>query len=414
MVLEKFFKTNLTISLLLFLSLIIVINNFLRFFNNNAVYEFDSWLSNWQGGFVRRGLPGEFFFKLYDLFNIHPGWSVFIFVCILYFLFYLIFFNLIKKIELNKLFIFVIFSPIAFYFPVLNSKASGQKEIFFLCMLSIFCFFLPKIKKIHANFLMIIITLFVGLSHEGLIFYLFYLIIPFLLFFNFKNLKEIAYHLIPLLLIVLVLLFAAYYFRGTQQHVIDICNSVINYVNSECKNVGQIAALGFIPNLEWNVAFKESIGRYGNVYGLPVFPKYFVIYGVGFIIGFLPLIILLMKSKLTKYPIGILKIHPLVILFFPLLATAPIYYAGFDWGRYLHISYMSSIILIIFFLGNNIFNIEQKIKKNKDNIIIKFLFIISIIIYGFGWTVPICCELNFKPGITKGIERIIYYYNREN
>ena len=133
MTLKNFFKTNFTVSLLIILSLIIIINNFSRFFRNNSVFEFDPWFSNYQGGFVRRGLPGEFFFQIHEIFNIHPGWMIFIFVCILYFSFYLTFFHLVKKIKLDKLFTFAIFSPIAFYFPVLNSKATGHKDIIFLC-----------------------------------------------------------------------------------------------------------------------------------------------------------------------------------------------------------------------------------------------------------------------------------------
>ena len=63
--LKKFIKNNLTLSLLLVLSLIIIINNFFRFFQNNSVFEFDPWLSNYQGGFVRRGIPGEIFYQIY-------------------------------------------------------------------------------------------------------------------------------------------------------------------------------------------------------------------------------------------------------------------------------------------------------------------------------------------------------------
>ena len=409
MTLKNFFKTNFTVSLLIILSLIIIINNFSRFFRNNNAYEFDPWFSNYQGGFVRRGLPGEFFFQIHEIFNIHPGWMIFIFVCILYFSFYLTFFHLVKKIKLDRFFIFAIFSPIAFYFPVLNSKATGHKEIIFLCFFSIFCFFLPKIKKLHANYLMILITLFVGLSHEGLIFYSTYLIIPFLLIFNFKNFKEILFNLIPLLSVVLMLLFLIYYFQGTDQHVTDICDSVKNYVHSECKNVGQISLLA--SNLDTGLGFANWSGRYEGTYGLPLFPKYYIIYGIGFVFGFLPLAILYGRSKLIKSPMNLLKIHPLVILFFPLLITAPVYYMAVDWGRYLYISYMGSLIIIIFCLRNNIFYIRQKDSIIKDNMFVKFLFIISIIIYGFGWTVPICCELNFKSGISKVIERVVYYYN---
>ena len=127
--LKDFIRKNLTISSLIFLSLVIVIINFLRFFKHNSAYQFDPWLSNYQGGFVRRGLPGEFFYKIYELFNINPGLVAFIFVCLLYIFFYLNFFKLIKKIKFNRLYFFVILSPISFYFPILNSKATGHKEI---------------------------------------------------------------------------------------------------------------------------------------------------------------------------------------------------------------------------------------------------------------------------------------------
>ena len=207
------------------------------------------------------------------------------------------------------------------------------------------------------------------------------------------------------------MLFLTYHFHGTEKHVVEICNSVKNYVNTECQNVGQIAALGFISSLEWNVAFKEIIGRQNGVYGLPIFPKYYIIYGIGFIIGFLPLFFLFGNSKLNKSSFNFFKVKPLIILLFPFLMTSPIYYAGFDWGRYLYISYMSSLVTIIFYLKNNILYIREKTNKIQNNLITKYLFIILIVIYGFGWTVPICCELNFKPGISSVIKRVIYYYD---
>ena len=54
----------------------------IRFYNNNAHYEVQDWLINYQGGFVRRGIPGELFYQLYNFTGIHPGWMVFIFVSI--------------------------------------------------------------------------------------------------------------------------------------------------------------------------------------------------------------------------------------------------------------------------------------------------------------------------------------------
>jgi len=406
--LKNFFKKNSTISLLIVLSLIIVINNFFRFFQNKTAHQYEPWLSNYQGGFVRRGLPGELLFQIYELLNIHLGWMVFILVCFLYCIFYFTFFHLVKKIEFNKIFIFAILSPIAFYFPVLNSKATGQKEIIFLCFLSIFCFLIPKMKRAHANYLMIFIAIIVGLSHDGLIFYLTYLIIPFIILFKFDNLKDLFLSLLPIIFITIILCILIYIFRGSEQHVIDICNSIKLYSHPECETIGHISHLRF--SIEGNIVQKISVVE--DIFGISN-ERYFFIYTVGFIFGFLPLIILYGKSNLLT-SIANKKFHPLLILFLPLILSFPIYYLAADWGRYLYISYMSSLIIIFFCLSNNIFYIKQKIFFDKESKIVKILFILTIVIYGFGWTVPICCEKDFKPGISRAIKQVIYYYNKNN
>ena len=56
----------------------------------------------------------------------------------------------------------------------------------------------------------------------------------------------------------------------------------------------------------------------------------------------------------------------------------------------------------------------KKIKLSTKSFISKIIFVTLFIIYSFGWTVPVCCEKKFKPGIYKVIDRIIYYYNKEN
>jgi len=399
-----FFKRNFGISLLVFLSLLIILNNFFRFFQNKTLYQFLPWLSNYQGGFTRRGLPGELFFQMYDIFNIHLGWSVLIFVSFLYCIFYFSFLYLLKDLRLNKLLVFSIFSPLSFYFPVLNSKASGHKEIIFLSLLSIFCCILPKVKKVHANYIMLGISVFVILSHDGLLFYLTYLIIPFLLFYDFKNFKELFLNFLPIVLTVFSLTLLIYLFNGSEQHVNQICDSIQSYSNEGCREAGQIAFLKH--NIEYNILSRDAV-KVGNTY---VFSDYFKIYGIGFIFGFMPLIILYKKSKILNSVINY-KIHPLIFLFFPLVLSSPIYYMAADWGRYLFISYISSLIIIIFCFINKILIFEKNKIFYNDSKIKKFIFSFIVFIYCLGWTVPICCEKDFKLGIFNVINRIINYTN---
>ena len=168
--LKDFIRKNLTISSLIFLSLVIIIINFLRFFHNNSAYQFDPWLSNYQGGFVRRGIPGEFFYKLYQFFDLNPAILALVFVSLLSLFFYFYFLKILAQIKLNRLSIFSIFSPLSLYFPILNSKATGHKEIIFLFFLVIFCYYLPKIKnKKISLLLMLTIMIISGLSYEILL-----------------------------------------------------------------------------------------------------------------------------------------------------------------------------------------------------------------------------------------------------
>lgn len=399
-------KINYSILLFLFISLAILLNNFFRFFQNNTGYQFDPWLSNYQGGFVRRGLPGEFFYQIYNLFNIHPGWMIFIFVSTLYFFIYLNFYKLIKNINLNRLYLLIIFSPIGFYFPILNSKATGHKEVIFLFFLSLLCLLIPKFKKKQINYLIIFITIIIGLSYEVLIFYLIYLIIPYAYFYKFKDLKDLFLNLIPFFITSTILILLNFYFKGSEQQVADICNSIKQYVNSNCQVVGKIADLKL--SIEDHLV-QKSKWNYGQ-YSLYV--SYFKIYGIGFLISFLPLMIIYKKIKNNKFKFNHIKIHPLIILILPMFTLVPVFYMGADWGRYLYISYISSLFITFFFIKNNIFVFEEKFIPRIVNKIPKALFLILLMIYCFGWTVPICCEKKFKPGIINVIKKGIYYYDK--
>jgi len=234
-----------------------------------------------------------------------------------------------------------------------------------------------------------------------------YLIIPFVIFYKFRDFKDFFINLLPISITIFLLALLSYAYHGSEQHVLDICNSIKSYTNSKCETSGQISALKFALND--NIAQKSKL-VYG---GISVYPSYFIIYGIGLIFGFLPLAILYGKSKIL---VNILnqKISPLFFLISPLVLSLPIYYIAADWGRYLYISYMCSLIIIIFCVQNNILYIKQESSTQKDSFVRKTLFAILIIFYGFGWSVPVCCEKKFKGGIFQSLDKVIYYYKENN
>ena len=59
---NKMLKKNI-LKILIPISTIIIIINFYYFVSEKSLNQYADWLINYQGGFVRRGLIGEFFFS---------------------------------------------------------------------------------------------------------------------------------------------------------------------------------------------------------------------------------------------------------------------------------------------------------------------------------------------------------------
>ena len=80
------FNTLKYINLFLAISTIIIIFNFYEFVVEKSTMQYSDW-HYYQGGFVRRGLPGEIFYQLYNLTKIPLDLIVFVFVSSFYVLF---------------------------------------------------------------------------------------------------------------------------------------------------------------------------------------------------------------------------------------------------------------------------------------------------------------------------------------
>ena len=126
--------------------------------------------------------------------------------------------------------------------------------------------------------------------------------------------------------------------------------------------------------------FQHNIGKYS----FEIFLRYFLI----ILIGFGPLFILLSNSKLKnknlfffKYFKNLLK--PFLFILSPVIVWFAM--AG-DWGRFVNIVYVFSIIFFISFYKNNLILLdENKLKKNYINKLSKRIFITIFIIFCFGW-----------------------------
>ena len=91
------------------ISVIIISINFYFFVKERSSMQYMDWIINYQGGFVRRGFVGEFFFQFSKLTFIRLDLLIFIFVVLLYIFFFKNFYKLLKDVSLNYLNILVLF-----------------------------------------------------------------------------------------------------------------------------------------------------------------------------------------------------------------------------------------------------------------------------------------------------------------
>ena len=118
---EIFLKIIITISTL------IVLTNVYFFVFERSLNQYLDWLINYQGGFVRRGLVGEFFFQIFKITSIRLDFIVLFFIFAFYIFFYKNFYEIIKKIKFNFINLLLIFSPLSFLYPIMEQKVSGRK-----------------------------------------------------------------------------------------------------------------------------------------------------------------------------------------------------------------------------------------------------------------------------------------------
>ncbi len=146
-------------------------------YRGHHVWIIGDWLINYQGGFVRRGLPGTFFYLLSDL-GKNPGWWAAwgIFGVYVLFLGY-VYLHLRAQGSLTPYYL-LLWSPALFWFPVWDRIGGYRKEILLFALLAWLTYQVstrPHHCRRHLTLALALAPLLV-LSHEALLAYLPYLL----------------------------------------------------------------------------------------------------------------------------------------------------------------------------------------------------------------------------------------------
>ncbi|MDC0396328.1 hypothetical protein OAM18_05000 [Candidatus Pelagibacter sp.] len=361
---------------------------FYTFYQEYSAWQYADWIINYQGGFVRRGLIGEILFNVHKIFSIRLDLVTLLFVTSLFTSLSYFLIKSLKYLENSKLDILIFLSPGFVIYPIMNSEVIGRKDILITLAIAFLVFFEKNFKSKNLLILLISSISLISLSHSGLLFYTPYLVFLFFLIKINRNevisFKDILFILSSLFII----LFLIFLNQGTVTQVEEICQSIKQFVIEDCKNSGQFLWLSTPANEHMNFKLSTNYNSYTIIYLLSLF----------LVNLFLGIKLYLSKFKTNHFNLN--KINPLIILFSLFLFTLPIYILGFDWGRYISMSYSCTFFIYIFCKKNDLF---IKYSKNKIGIksFSKFFFLLFVLIYCFSWTFPFYDAQQFKYPLKK-------------
>ena len=375
------------------LTVVIIIFNFYYFVTEQSLNQYADWLINYQGGFVRRGLIGEIFYQIHSLLTIRLDVLVFFSVSLLYIFFYKNLLKIIKTVNLNLLNLLIIFSPISFIYPVMEEKASGRKDVLFLFFLSMTALYLRKISFFKQKYLLIFTSGILIFSHTGFLFLIPALFLIYIFLNKDKKIKILLKELFIIFLTILLFLLIILNNKTIDTNGINlICNSLGEFVRSDCSSTGYISTLNW--SVQQNLELKRTLWMTKN---------YNLFYLFAFIISYMPIIYALYNSKFVKFK------KNNVLLFFSLFifGTLPLYYIGVDYGRYMHLTYLSLLILYFIALQEKIIICYlPKVKTIKKVNIKSSIILLCLFLYGFTFTIPHCCNNKFKFNYSNLITKI--------
>ena len=339
--------------------------------NDSTISE---WLINYEGGFTKRGLVGQFAIETSRFFGSDIRWVIFLFqsfVCTCYFI---LLYNLLTKLKYEKVIILSILSPIFILYPVAEIEVLARKEVIIFSLFLIYLL-VPRNSNFKSFSLMSFSVLSILIWEPTIFFYpllfIYEIIDRNIKKFNFELLK-IFISFVPSIIIALVIIFDP---LSKDQHE-TMALVLKNEFNQSCyMSCALLAGKSTI--------IQQFEGNFGK-YSLEVFIRYFLI----IFIGFYPLNVLIKNSYLkNKYLIFSYFFKNLLKLFWTFLLPVTLLFAmGYDWGRWVNITYV--FLALIYFkllidsqIEINFRNLEQTLlHKIKGK-----TYVIFFIIFCFGW-----------------------------
>lgn len=309
-----------------------------------------NWLTNYQGGFVRRGLPGEVYFLLGKALHVTPVFFVMLVCFLLYAIFLLCVRELFLHSSTNVWIAALIVSPATLSFQVLHPRSGYGKETIYLAALALFAVLLRRyqISAIASATYLSIVMLLATFSHEANGFYCFYFLA--VLVIGGRTLQQAMREcIIPFSLTAAGIWICS---RATGDHAIveQICSSLGYQVNVPGST--DVCSGGAIPYLfrSREYAHAEVVANMNNYQYLLIFPFFAIL-------AFLPAIgesTLLWRAR-QRFEITTVWCCVAISV----VASLPLFYYAYDWGRWIYFHVASLAVLLVFLDAQRREEVEQ-------------------------------------------------------
>ncbi len=186
------------------------------------------------------------------------------------------------------------------------------------------------------------------------------------------NILKIILSFTPSLIIALIIIFDP---LSNEEHVL-MASVLINEFGQTC-----YMSCGLL--IGKSTIIQQFEGNYDK-YSLEVFVRYSLIISI----GFFPLLVLLNSSYLKNKTLFLFKFFkkPITLFYISLSPVIILFAMGYDWGRWVNISYVILVLIYFRLLIKNYFILDfEKLKMSLLYKIKGKAFVIFFIIFCFGW-----------------------------
>jgi hypothetical protein len=341
--------------------------------NDSSISE---WLINYQGGFTRRGLGGELGMALSNFLDISLRRSIFLIQTIIHSSYLVLIYFYFKELKFNIVQIFALYAPIFLLYPIAELEVLGRKEIIlFLFFLTTIFFSGRKYDVKIINYLIFFVSPIVCLLWEQVVLFFPFFAVVLIIKNNLKTFKQV-FQKLSIIFLPGIVTFAYIFFTPLSDDGHEImCNFLNNEFGERCY---MSASMLISSTIHFDTLWVHNNAEFSHYF------RYFLI----FLIGFFPLNFLVSQNNFNKKDNFITKNFKLKTLFFLLYSPALLLFMyGYDWGRWINITYTFSILFYIYLVKNSIIENNLNIKSLILNKIIKNKFMITFvfIVFAFFW-----------------------------